>query len=818
MVQALAGKIKPVEIDEEMQRSFMDYAMSVIVSRALPDIRDGLKPVHRRILYGMYEQNLYPNRPHRKSARVVGDVMGKYHPHGDMAVYDTMARLAQDFSQRYMLVEGQGNFGSVDGDPPAAMRYTEARLTEISMDIIQQLGMDTVDFNENFDGSLEEPEVLPSIVPNMLVNGASGIAVAMATNIPPHNLGEVVDALVMMLENWDKIDDISVEDLMKYIKGPDFPTGGLIITDDRTETLAQAYGSGKGRVRMRARVRLEEMSRGRQRIIVTELPYMTNKSSLIEKIAEFVRDGQLEGVVDLRDESDRHGMRIVIELTKSANPDEILKTLYKRTTMQGTFGINMLALVKGQPYKLSLKQALKVFIDHRLEVVKRRLTYELRKAQERLHILSAYLVALDNLDEVIDTIRRSRRVETAKNNLMRNFKLDEIQAQAILDMPLRRLAALEQKKIQDEYKEVSQRIKQLRGLLRSSKKMRGVVIDELKEIREKYADPRRSQIIQMDEGETAVDLVTTADVMPEEEVWVAVSNNNHIARTNQDKSFRQWGLDAPKLILRTTTHHTVYIVADNGETAALSVHAIPIANEPENGPMISAIAPLSGEHSLRLIFSVPSDLTEEDGYIMSVSRQGMVKRSLLSDLPGPSAHVFTLAKINDGDALCTLIFTKGEEDVLLATKNGMGIRFNEEDARPMGLVAAGVNGMKLRGDDEVIGAGVASRRSHVLLVTDRGKAKRIPPSLFPTQGRYGYGVIAWKLPKHEKVAGMMTGLLTHNGVLHFKEAASRLIHVTDAPKCNRMQSGERIIDVKKEDQIMEMTIPLDMLYVLDKLD
>ena len=812
------GTIRPININEEMQQSYLDYAMSVIVSRALPDARDGLKPVQRRILYAMYDMGLRPNSSFKKSARIVGEVLGKYHPHGDMAVYDTMARLAQDFSQRYMLVEGQGNFGSVDGDPPAAMRYTEARLTEISMDIIQQLGMDTVDFNENFDGSLEEPEVLPSIVPNMLVNGASGIAVAMATNIPPHNLGEVVDALVIMLENWDKIDDISVEDLMKYIKGPDFPTGGLIITDDRTETLAQAYGSGKGRVRMRARVRLEEMSRGRQRIIVTELPYMTNKSSLIEKIAEFVRDGQLEGVVDLRDESDRHGMRIVIELTKSANPDEILKTLYKRTTMQGTFGINMLALVKGQPYKLSLKQALKVFIDHRLEVVKRRLTYELRKAQERLHILSAYLVALDNLDEVIDTIRRSRRVETAKNNLMRNFKLDEIQAQAILDMPLRRLAALEQKKIQDEYKEVSQRIKQLRGLLRSSKKMRGVVIDELKEIREKYADPRRSQIIQMDEGETAVDLVTTADVMPEEEVWVAVSNNNHIARTNQDKSFRQWGLDAPKLILRTTTHHTVYIVADNGETAALSVHAIPIANEPENGPMISAIAPLSGEHSLRLIFSVPSDLTEEDGYIMSVSRQGMVKRSLLSDLPGPSAHVFTLAKINDGDALCTLIFTKGEEDVLLATKNGMGIRFNEEDARPMGLVAAGVNGMKLRGDDEVIGAGVASRRSHVLLVTDRGKAKRIPPSLFPTQGRYGYGVIAWKLPKHEKVAGMMTGLLTHNGVLHFKEAASRLIHVTDAPKCNRMQSGERIIDVKKEDQIMEMTIPLDMLYVLDKLD
>jgi len=812
------GTIRTININEEMQQSYLDYAMSVIVSRALPDARDGLKPVQRRILYAMYDMGLRPNSAYKKSARIVGEVLGKYHPHGDMAVYDTMARLAQDFSQRYMLVEGQGNFGSVDGDPPAAMRYTEARLTEISMDIIQQLGMDTVDFIENFDGSLEEPEVLPSSVPNLLINGASGIAVAMATNIPPHNLGEVVNALVMMLENWSKIDDVSIEDLMKYIKGPDFPTGGLIITDDRTETLAQAYGSGKGRVRMRARVRLEEMNRGRQRIIVTELPYMTNKASLIEKIAEFVRNGELDGVSDLRDESDRHGMRVVIELTKSADPDEILKTLYKRTTMQGTFGINMLALVKGQPYKLSLKQALKVFIDHRLEVVRRRLAFELKKAEERLHILSAYLMALENLDEVIDTIRRSRRVETAKNNLMRKFNLDSIQAQAILDMPLRRLAALEQKKIEDEYKEVTKRIKELKGLLRSPKKIRGVVIDELKAVREKYTDPRRTQIIQMDKGETAVDLVTTADVMPEKEVWVAVSSKNHIARTNQDKSFRQWGLNAPKLVLRTTTHQTVYIVADNGQAAALSVHAIPIADDPDNGPLISAIAPFTSEHQLKSIFSVPPNLTEEDGFIISVSRQGMVKRSLLSDLPGPSAHLVTIARINKHDSLCTLVFTKGEEDILLASNNGLGIRFNEEDARPMGLVAAGVNGMKLKGDDEVVGAGVASRRGEVLLVTSKGRAKRIDLSLFPTQGRYGQGVITWKLPKNEKIVGMMIGLLTHNGVLHFKEAASRLVHVTDAPSCNRMQSGQNVIDVKGKDQILEMSIPLDMLYVLDKLD
>ncbi|MDY6868343.1 MAG: DNA gyrase subunit A, partial [Chloroflexota bacterium] len=536
------------------------------------------------------------------------------------------------------------------------------------------------------------------------------------------------------------------------------------------------------------------------------------------KIAEFVRDGKLEGVSDLRDESDRQGMRIVIELTKSADPDYILKTLYKRTTMQGTFGINMLALVKGEPHKLSLKQALKVFADHRIEVVKRRSEYELRKAEERLHVLEAYRTALENLDEIINIIRRSQRVETARNNLMRNFNLDQVQAQAILDMPLRRLAAMERKKIEEEYQVVSKRIKELRTLLRSPKKMRGVVINELKEVREKYADPRRSQIIQMEEGETAVDLLTTADVMPEEQVWVAISNDNHIARTNTDKSFRQWGVDAPKMLLRTTTRQTIYIVAENGEAAALHVHALPIADEPEKGTLVSSITPLTADHKLKMVFSAPMDTDEDEGYIMSVSRMGMVKRSLLSDLPAPSANLFTLAKINEGDSLCSLVFTKGEEDVILATKNGMGIRFNEEDIRPMGLVAAGVGGMKLRDDDEVIGAGVASRRGEVLLVTNRGKAKRIPPDEFPTQGRYGYGVISWKLDKGEHVIGMMIGLLTHNGVLHFKDAASRLVHVTDAPSCNRMQTGKSIIDVKKDDDILKMTVPLDMVYVLDKLD
>lgn len=809
------GIVRPININDEMRQSYLDYAMSVIVSRALPDARDGLKPVQRRILYAMYDMGLRAGSSFKKSARIVGEVLGKYHPHGDMAVYDAMARLAQDFSQRYMLVEGQGNFGSVDGDPPAAMRYTEARLTDVSMDILNQLGMETVSYVDNFDGTLQEPEVLPSSIPNLLVNGASGIAVAMATNIPPHNLGEIVDALVMMLENWTNIDDIGVEDLMKYIKGPDFPTGGLIITDDRTETLAQSYGSGKGRVRMRARVMLEEMSRSRKRIIVTELPYMTNKSSLIEKIAEFVRDGKLEGVSDLRDESDRQGMRIVIELSKSANPDDILRTLYKRTTMQGTFGINMLALVKGQPQKLTLKQALKVFVDHRLEVVKRRSEFELRKSEERLHILKAYLIALENLDEVISTIRRSQRVETARNNLMRKFNLDEIQAQAILDMPLRRLAALERKKIEDEHKDVTKRIKDLKSLLRSQKKMREVVIDELKAVRERYADVRRTQIIQMEKGETAIDLLTTKDVMPEKHVWVAITRDMRIARTNEDKSFRQWGINAPKMVLRTTTHHTLYIVAENGEAAALSVQALPVADEPEKGAHVFSITNFTPKHKIKMILSAPMGLTEEDGYIISVSNMGMIKRSSLNMLPGPSANLFTLAKINGGDELNTLVITQGNQDVLLATKYGMGIRFSEEEVRPMGLVAAGVNGIKLHDEDEVIGAANVSQRGELLLVTNRGRAKRLETSLFPTQGRYGFGVISWKLLDNEHIIGAMVGLLTHNGVLHFKDAASRLVRVTDAPSCTRMQRGDVIIDVKPEDEIFEMTIPLDMVSLMD---
>ena len=805
------GSVKKVNINDEMQQSYLDYAMSVIVSRALPDARDGLKPVQRRILFAMYDMGLRAETAHKKSARIVGEVLGKYHPHGDMAVYEAMARMAQDFSERYMLVDGQGNFGSMDGDPPAAMRYTEARLTEAAMDILHQLDMDTVNFVENFDGTLKEPEVLPSAIPNLLINGASGIAVGMATNIPPHNLGEIVDALNMMLENWDKLDDITVEDLMRFVKGPDFPTGALIIQDDSSDPLAQIYGSGNGRVVMRARVRFEEMTRGRTRIIISELPFMTNKSSLIEKIADLVRGNVIEGIVDLRDESDRQGMRVVIEISKTADPEKILGALYKRTPMQSTFGINLLALVDGSPHKLSLKQALRVYAEHRLNVIKRRSEYELSKNEERLHILVALRIALQNLDEVIDIIRRSQRVETARANLMKRFKLDEVQANAILDMPLRRLASLERKKIDIEFQEVSDRIKELKTLLRSPKKMRQVVIDELRAVKTKYGDARRTQIIRLGEGSKASDMFTQTDVMPQESFWVAVMDDGRISRTSDDKSFRVSGSNAPWTVIRTNSHQTVFLVTQSGKAAAIHSLTIPVHDSPENGVKVHTVSPLDESDILVDAFSVPMDMEDlPECYFVSISRQGMVKRSLISDLPGASAACFTLVRINNGDELYSVVLTQGNQDLLISTAEGMSIRFNEGEVRAMGLVAAGVNAIKLRKDDFVIGAGVLSDKDNIIVITKSGSAKRMQAKDYPTQGRYGQGVITWKLAKGDQLVVQMIGKLTERGVCHFRRAASRYFKIGDAPKRTRMANGQNVIDVKLNDEIIGFTAIEDL--------
>ena len=801
-----ATSIKKININTEMQQSYLDYAMSVIVSRALPDARDGLKPVQRRILYAMYDMGIRPDQPHRKSARIVGEVLGKYHPHGDTAVYEAMARMAQDFSERYPLIDGQGNFGSIDGDPPAAMRYTEARLSEAAVEILRQFDMDTVEFTENFDGSLTEPIVLPSALPNMLVNGASGIAVGMATNIPPHNLGEVTDALVLLLENWDKIDDISTDEIMRFIKGPDFPTGGLIIQEESRDSLAQIYGSGNGVVQIRARTRLEEMSRGRMRIIVTELPFMVNKSTLIERIAEIVRDGVLEGITDLRDESDRQGMRIVIDLNKNADPEKVLSVLYKKTAMHSTFAINILALVDGSPHRLSLKQSLRVFAEHRLEVIRRRSEYELRKNEERLHILEALRIAIKNIDLVIQIIRKSKSAEEARQNLMSKLNLDEIQATAILDLQLRRLASLERQKIEDEYKQVSENIKNLKALLKSPQKMRQVEIEELKSLKAKYADPRRTQIIRLGEGEKGSELLTQTDVMPLENFWIEASSDGLLSRTDSDKPNRLGGDNAPWNMLRANSHQTVFLVTTEGKAAAIHSLAIPTQKNGEQGVLAHKLSPLSEDDILQGIFSVPMDREKlNEGYVLSVSRQGMVKRSALQDLPGASANSFVLAKINDGDELFQVFLTKGNQDLLLTTANGMSIRFNESEIRPMGLIAAGVNGIKLKPGDYVVGVNVIGSKDNIAFITRKGLAKRVSAEDYPLQGRYGQGVISWKLAKDDQIVVQAAGKLSDRVICHFRKSTSKVFTLSSAMERTRMANGQSVFTLKPGDELIGAT-------------
>src|SRR5512146_1491536 len=610
------GLIRKIDIDNEMQQAYLDYAMSVIVARALPDARDGLKPVQRRILYAMYDMGIRADTPYKKSARIVGEVLGKYHPHGDSAVYEAMARLAQDFSMRTLLVDGQGNFGSVDGDPPAAMRYTEARLTSAAVDILLDLNKNTVDFNPNFDDTLTEPDVLPSALPNLLVNGATGIAVGMATSIPPHNLGEVIDAIVYMLGKWDELDDIDVETLMEFIQGPDFPTGGLIVQEKGEEGIESAYGSGRGRVTVQAKAHIEEMDRGRNRIIVTELPYMVNKSSLIERIADLAREGYLEGLSDLRDESDRHGMRIVLEVGKNADPELILRDLYKRTPMQTTFSINLLALVDGEPRTLTLKQALRVYIEHRLNVIKRRAEFDLEKAKQRAHILEGYLIALKNLDEVINIIRAASDVDTARNKLMKRFKLTELQATAILDLQLRRLAALERKKIETEYKETTALIKELEKLLKSAKLMRGVVADELLKVKAAYGDRRRTQIINLKKGGKPGAASTGADQRTQS-VWITVTADGMVARTHDDKQPRHSGHDAPRWLVKASTVDTVYFVSRLGKAAAVAVHVIPPVDAggsghaaAHGGAPFHRVSPLTETDTLATVFALPARRTD----------------------------------------------------------------------------------------------------------------------------------------------------------------------------------------------------------------
>ena len=807
------GLIRKIDIDTEMQQAYLDYAMSVIVARALPDARDGLKPVQRRILYAMYDMGIRADSAYKKSARIVGEVLGKYHPHGDSAVYEAMARMAQDFSMRTMLVDGQGNFGSVDGDPPAAMRYTEARLTNAALDILFDLNKETVNFTPNFDDTLTEPNVLPSAIPNLLVNGATGIAVGMATSIPPHNLSEVVDALVYMIEKWEKLDDIDVEQLMKFVQGPDFPTGGLIVQEKDEEGIEAAYGSGRGRVTVQAKAHVEEMERGKNRIIVTELPYMVNKSSLIERIADLARDGYLEGLSDLRDESDRQGMRIVLEMTKNADPDVVLRDLYKRTPMQTTFSINLLALVDGEPRTLTLKQALRVYVEHRLTVIKRRAEFDLAKAKARAHILEGYLVALKNLDEVINIIRSASDVETARAKLMKRYKLTELQATAILDLQLRRLAALERKKIETEYKEVSAVIKELTTLLKSPKLMRGVVADELLKVKAQYGDRRRTQIVTLGEskdGKTTKKALTARDLLPEQQVWIGVTDDGLVSRTADDKQPKHSGNDAPRWLVKAATTDTIYFVAKSGRAAAVAAHIIPQAEKLTQGSMFYKVSPLTENDSLAAVFALPSrkSTLSEETCVLTTTRFGMIKKSLISELPGPSSQTFVLVKVNEGDRLISVGLTDGKKkDIFLVTAQGMAIRFKEDDVRPMGLVAAGVNGMKLEDKDEVIGAEVLPSEGEVFLLTNDGKAKRVEEKEFPTQGRYGKGVIAWELPEKEKLVGVVTGKPNHMATIHLSKGAPKSTRLDAASLRKRAATkGDVVVEVKPGEEVVSVNV------------
>jgi DNA gyrase subunit A len=795
-----------------MQQSYLDYAMSVIVARALPDVRDGLKPVHRRILYAMHDMGIHPGTAYKKSARIVGEVLGKYHPHGDMAVYEAMARMAQDFSMRYPLVDGQGNFGSMDGDSPAAMRYTEARMAEFSKFLLADIAKDTVNFSANFDDTLLEPEVLPAVFPNLLVNGITGIAVGMSTSIPPHNLGEVIDTLIYMLNNWRKLDDISVDELMKFIQGPDFPTGGLILDDGEEYNLKTAYGRGRGRIKLRARAHIEEMSRGRNRIVVTELPFMTNKSSLIGRIADLARDGKLEGLADLRDESDRQGMRIVIDLIRTADPEKILGDLYKRTPMESTFSIIMLALVEGEPRLLSIKQALRVYLDHRLDVVKRRSEHDLQRAKDRAHVLEGLRVAISNLDEVISIIRKSRTVETARANLRKRFKLTQIQAQAILDMPLRRLASLERRKIEDEYKEVKARIRSLQTLLRSPKLMREMVANELAEVKNRFDDRRRTQVIHLKEGSETIPVRMT-DLTPSEMTWVMISTDGLISRTLEDKLPRQSGSDAPGWLLHANSIDTLYLITERGEAAAIPVHSLPEANKPSGGILISQIAPLTDKDRLAAILSLPPKNELAAGYyVITSTRGGMVKKTEITELPGPAATSFTLTKVNDGDRLDTVTISNGKSDILLITAKGMAIRFPEADVRPMGLVAAGVMGIKLKIGDEVIGMELLPDRYGVYMQASDGKAKRVPSTDFPIQGRYGQGVVAWKLPQGVRLVGTATGKGTIRATIHLANYAAKMTRLDDAPTRKRTAvRGAEVIQIKSGDRIVGFSVPWNIL-------
>ena len=796
------GKIVPVELEEEMKKSYIDYAMSVIVGRALPDVRDGLKPVHRRILYAMHESGMTADKPHKKSARVVGNVLGRYHPHGDTAVYDAMVRLAQDFSTRYMLVDGQGNFGSIDGDSAAAMRYTEVRMSKITAELLKDIEKETVDFVPNYDESLEEPSVLPSRMPNLLVNGSAGIAVGMATNIPPHNLGEVIDGVIALIEN----PQISIAELMKIIKGPDFPTGGVIMG---RSGIKKAYETGRGSIKVKAVSRIEKMQSGKMRILVTELPYLVNKARLIEKMAELIKEKKIDGITALRDESDRTGMRIVIELRKDVNPQVLLNQLYKRTQLMNNFGVIMLALVDGVPKVLNLKEMLYYYLEHQKDIVVRRTRYELRKAEDRLHIVEGLKIAIDHIDEVIRLIRQSPNIATAKENLIARFALSDKQAQAIVDMKLGKLSGLEREKLEEEYNELVARIAYLRSVLADERLVFKIIKEELTEVKNKYQDERRSQI-SLVEGSLEIE-----DLIADEDVVITITHGGYIKRQliSVYRNQKRGGKGVTALTTKeedfvehlfiTTTHQNLLFFTNKGKVYRKKVYEIPEASRQAKGTAIVNLLFITGEEKITAV--IPVREFEEEQYLVTATQKGIVKKTSLPAYDTSRKDGIIALTLDDDDELIGVKLTSGEDDVILATKQGLAIRFSEKDIRSMGRTARGVKGITLQKGDYVIGMDICRDEATLLAVTEKGYGKRTVLTEFRTQRRGGKGVIGMNLtPKTGALVGIRIVDEEDEIMLITLEGIMIRISVADISVMGRATQGVRVMRMSEDDNFVAL--------------
>ncbi len=800
------GTVQSVDIDEQMRSAYLDYAMSVIVARALPDARDGLKPVHRRILFAMHELGIRSNTAYKKSARIVGEVLGKYHPHGDMAVYDAMARMAQDFSMRYPLIDGQGNFGSIDGDAPAAMRYTEARLGALAEEMLTDIDKDTVNFTDNFDGSLQEPVVLPARLPNLLLNGSAGIAVGMATNIPPHNLGELIRAINYLIDHFDNLDDVTIDELMTFLPGPDFPTGGVIVGQ---EMVKHMYTTGRGRITVRGQAHIEEMRGGRHRIVITEIPFQVNKTGLIERIADLAREGRLDMISDLRDESDRRGMSIIIELKRGAQPRKVLNQLYKYTPLQTTFGAHLLALVDNEPRLLSLKRALQLYVEHRQEVITRRSQFELDKARHRAHILDGLLIALANLDDVIQTIRQSPDVETARERLMTRFSLSEIQAQAILDMQLRRLAALERQKIEDEHKTVLERIAYLEDLLASPRKILDLIKTDLNEISEKYADERRTHILP-----EASESFSEEDLVADEQVLIIITQHGYIKRV-ASRAFRTQmrggrgvtgqnlkGEDEILMLLPARTLHTVLFFSDKGKVYSEKVYQLPDAGRTDRGIAIVNVLALDANENITAAVAVP-DFTKA-AYCTMATARGRVKRVALSEFASVRPSGLIAISLEEGDELGWVRLTSGKDDIVIVTALGQALRYSEKAIRATGRQAAGVTGIKLAPGDSVASMEVVKENADLLVVTELGYGKRTPLSEYPVKGRATGGVATIDKKNIRHIGSIATArVVTENDEVTMISANGLIIRmkVKDISQTGRATRGVRLMGLSDGDQV-----------------